>query len=162
MKLYLPLGQLSGGHTDSINSAAFSVDGKFLATGSEDGGLVIWSVEKGSIVERRLLNSSILTVMWDLHVPKRLYFGCMDGTAAYLNEPHVRPILLALTYLTWMQGPIHHIKTGLYDVPVYAFAVGQGTSNIALAAGTEVHIAAQVNVKSTLPPPLLFSFPCVT
>ena len=155
MKLYLPLGQLSGGHTDSINSAGFSVDGKSLATGSEEGSLVMWSVEDGSIVERRLLNTSILTVMWDLHVPKRLYFGCMDGTAAYIDKPHVRPISLALTYLMWRQGPIHHIKTGLYNIPVYAFAVGQRTSNIALVAGPEVHIAAQVNVKST-PSPLLY------
>lgn len=107
MKLYLPLGQLSGGHTDSINSAGFSVDGKSLATGSEEGGLVIWSVEDGLIVERRLLNSSILTVMWDSHVPKRLYFGCMDGTAAYIDKPHVRPILLASIYISNVEAGSH-------------------------------------------------------
>jgi WD40 repeat protein len=89
MKSYLPLGQLSGMHTDSINCTAFSLDGKFLAMGSDDCSLAIWSVDDRSIIAQHHLNSSILTVVWDLHVCKWLYFGCIDGTAAYIDEPQV-------------------------------------------------------------------------
>lgn len=89
MKLYLPVCRFSGGHTDSVNCAAFSAAGDLLATGSEDGSLAIWSVAAGSIVDCHRLNSSILTVVWDAHVPTRLFFGCVDGTAAYIDKSPV-------------------------------------------------------------------------
>ena len=39
--------QLSGGHTDAVESVAFSRDGKLLASGGEDYKLVIWDPFRG-------------------------------------------------------------------------------------------------------------------
>ena len=32
------------GHTDQVDSVAFSLDGKLLATGSDDGTVILWKV----------------------------------------------------------------------------------------------------------------------
>jgi len=162
MKSYLPLGQLTGVHTDSINCTAFSADGKFLATGSDDCSLAIWSVDDGSSIAQHHLNSPILTAVWDLHVCKRLYFGCIDGTAAYIDEPHVRLIDYPWEFRhRALQGSIHYIRTGVGNLAVYAFAVSHRTPNIALSVGYEVHIAAPMNVNSALSP-YCSQFPCLT
>ena len=43
------LAVLAGGHTDEVNALAFSPDGTFLASASEDGGVTVWAVKTCAI-----------------------------------------------------------------------------------------------------------------
>ena len=40
------------GHTDEVESVAFSRDGNFVVSGSEDGSARVWEVEKGRTYTR--------------------------------------------------------------------------------------------------------------
>lgn len=52
-------------HKDSVYSAAFSPDGRYIATGSFDRHLNIWSVEDGSLVKTHKGEGGIFEVCWN-------------------------------------------------------------------------------------------------
>lgn len=52
-------------HTDPVYSVAFSPDGKFLASGSFDKWLYVWSVQEGSLLKQYRGTSGIFEVCWD-------------------------------------------------------------------------------------------------
>jgi WD40 repeat protein len=39
-----PIGEPLRGHTESVEGIAFSPDGRLLASGSEDGSIILWDV----------------------------------------------------------------------------------------------------------------------
>lgn len=52
-------------HADPVYSIAFSPDGKFLASGSFDKWLYVWSVQEGVLVKQYRGASGIFEVCWD-------------------------------------------------------------------------------------------------
>ena len=52
-------------HTDPVYSIAFSPDGKYLASGSFDKWLFVWSVQDGSLIRQYRGSSGIFEVCWD-------------------------------------------------------------------------------------------------
>ena len=86
---YLPTRRLAGEHGDSVISLAFSTKGRYLASGSDDSTLVIWDVEAGIKVSSFRLDSPALSLVWDSHREDRLFVGCMDGTAAFIDKLQV-------------------------------------------------------------------------
>ncbi|KAF8724437.1 hypothetical protein AX14_008812 [Amanita brunnescens Koide BX004] len=142
---YLPTRRLAGEHGDSVISLAFSTKGRYLASGSDDSILVIWDVEAGTKVFFFRLDSPALSLVWDSHREDRLFVGCMDGTAAFIDK---------------LQGALVPILTGLRHTPVYALAADPFAQpcRIAIGAGPEVHIATAISeshyaTNSILPTP---------
>src|SRR5262249_24884063 len=68
------------GHSDSVNSLAFSVDGKWLVSAGEDGSTLIWDTESGKQV------ATLLSVRggddWLAGTPD----GLFEGSPAAWNE----------------------------------------------------------------------------
>lgn len=75
-----------GGYETPINCVAFSPAGEFLATGGEDGVLHIWSPGDTKPLASVDVDSSILCLEWDPVRYKRIFFGCQNGTAAFIDD----------------------------------------------------------------------------
>lgn len=80
-------------HTLSVNALAFAPTGNYLASGSNDGTLIIWDPVTGLMKNHITFHNPILSLAWDPWHLKRLYVGCEDGTLALLNNSEVRDII---------------------------------------------------------------------
>ena len=87
------------GHTDSVNVLAFSPTGSQLASGSEDGSLIIWDPNIGTLTHRIAFHSAILSLTWDPRHSYRLFIGCSDGTLAICENSEVLPMRLSMNQL---------------------------------------------------------------
>lgn len=74
------------GYDKAINCLAFSPTGEFLATGGEDECLRIWSPHDAKILACISTKSPILCLEWDPIRRKRLFFGCQNGTVAFIDS----------------------------------------------------------------------------
>ncbi len=67
------------GHTDAINSVAFSPDGKRIASGREDGLCCLWDVATGAKIECRGHTGKVLSVAFRAD-GARVMTASVDGT----------------------------------------------------------------------------------
>jgi WD40 repeat protein len=74
------------GYNNAIKALAFSSTGKFLATGGEDGIILIWDPKAGQLLKSIDVRSPVLCLEWDPIRRKQLFFGCFDGTAAFVDS----------------------------------------------------------------------------
>ena len=66
-------------HESSITVLLFSPDGEYLASGSEDG-IILVTATKSWEVEKRLVNVSPVTaLLWDITFPMTLVCGFASG-----------------------------------------------------------------------------------
>ena len=77
---YLPRSSGLEGHLSSVNSVAFSPDGKRLATGSDDNTAKIWDLQSGKIVLTLKGHSAVNSVAFSPD-GKKLATGSDDNTA---------------------------------------------------------------------------------
>ena len=68
-------------HPSVIHALAFSPDGKFLATGSDDGTINVWSVPKLAVVKRVPIRHPDVTSIAFSANDSKLAIGCGDGFA---------------------------------------------------------------------------------
>ena len=81
-------------HTSSVNALAFDPSGNYLASGSNDGSLIIWDPMTGLMKNCIIFRNPILSIAWDPRHLKRIYVGCEDGVLALLDSFEVRSLLL--------------------------------------------------------------------
>ncbi|MDR3646332.1 MAG: WD40 repeat domain-containing protein [Candidatus Babeliales bacterium] len=72
------------GHTNMVNSIAFSHDGKYLASGSSDKKIRIWDVENGNIKKTVALKNSVNSIAYSSD-DKYLALGSEDKTIRILH-----------------------------------------------------------------------------
>ena len=81
---------LPTGHNNFISALQFSPDGKFLASGSEDGVLMIFSTSTWKPVKRLVDASALTTLTWHPTFPKTLMCGYRSGDVHTVNfESHL-------------------------------------------------------------------------
>ncbi|KIK12473.1 hypothetical protein PISMIDRAFT_18720 [Pisolithus microcarpus 441] len=115
------------GHTSTVNALTFSPSGGELASGSDDGSLIIWDPLSGKLESRITFPSSILSLAWGPWRPYRLYVGCLDGTLAIVEGSE-------------SNETTNSVLTGI-RAPVFSLAVDEYSGDIAIALGSEIHIA---------------------
>lgn len=77
LKLMMPIG-----HTNPITSCAFSKDGKFIVTGSEDKTAKIWDVNTGKLLQNfAVANDRILSV--DFNPNSKTIIACSEDGILY-------------------------------------------------------------------------------
>lgn len=76
------------GHSDSVTAVAWSPDGRYVLTGSEDNSIIAWDVESGLLYKRFMMNSSVSALAWSKN-GKYILSGSNDGNVIlwWVNEP---------------------------------------------------------------------------
>ncbi|KAG6370211.1 WD40-repeat-containing domain protein [Boletus reticuloceps] len=119
------------GHTAPLSCIAFSLSGSLLASGADDGNLIVWDPHKGQLLHRIAAKSEVTCLAWYPTLSRsRLLVGCADGTIALLERFEMQEFNNAV--LTGVNGP------------VYALAFEDFSSDLAVAVGSEVHIAKEI------------------
>ncbi|KAH7918964.1 WD40 repeat-like protein [Leucogyrophana mollusca] len=130
---YSPIQTLRG-HVDSVTCLAFSPNGDRLASGGDDGNVIIWEPENGKMLYRIVIASAVTSLVWDPEEStSRLFVGCGDGTLAVLHNFEA-------------QEPSNQILTGA-KASVHTIAVDALTGHVAIGLGSEVHIAKEIAPK---------------
>ena len=81
---------LPTGHDNSIIVLQFSPDGKFLASGSGDGVLMVFSTSTWKPIKRYVDASSLTAMIWHPTFPKTLMCGYRSGDVHTVNfESHL-------------------------------------------------------------------------
>src|ERR1700753_150354 len=70
---------LPSGHTNGISALEFSPDGRFIASGSGDGVLLVFSTSTWKPVKQFVDASPISTLVWHPIIPKTVISGYASG-----------------------------------------------------------------------------------
>lgn len=122
MTAYIHTRTLSEGHSDSINSLAFSRCGRYLASGSDDKCVIIWRLDDGSILYRLLLDSSVTVVFWHPTLRDTVIIGCEDGNLCQLRHLRIDDFSRK-DFDLGADGPVHCLE---YDTDTRYFALSIG------------------------------------
>ena len=84
------------GHTNSINAIKPSPDRKHLASGGDDGTIIIYSTKTWKAVKRYGNLSPVTALAWHPTVPSCIIFGCKNGDVqtVHFRDPEVRTCFL--------------------------------------------------------------------
>jgi WD40 repeat protein len=139
---------LPTGHSNSITALRFSPDGGFLASGSGDGVLMIFSTSMWKPVKRFVDASSVTAVVWHPTFPKTLICGYGSGDVHTMNfESHS----LVSTSLyqphqsrSYQQvDDCHRVWTDRLGGPVHNLALDKTGARVALSYGSDVAVVEQ-------------------
>ncbi|KAG1892795.1 hypothetical protein F4604DRAFT_1913492 [Suillus subluteus] len=122
MTAYIHIHTLSEGHSDSINSLAFSRCRQYLASGSDDKCAIIWKLDGGSVLYRLLLDSSVTVVFWHPTLRDTVIIGCEDSNLCQLRHLWIDDFERK-DFDLGADGPVHCLK---YDAHTRYFALGIG------------------------------------
>lgn len=144
---YMRIKTLRGQHTSNVNCLAFSPHAEYLASGSDDGHLIIWNVKSGAVACNIDAQNPVLSVVWDPRRRSTVFFGCEGGVAGKLGDFEVSSYcrLYPSSPYTWVQDPSSAapVLTGTKG-PVYCLDLEPASGLLAVGVGPEVHIAKAI------------------
>ncbi|OBZ69981.1 hypothetical protein A0H81_10067, partial [Grifola frondosa] len=144
---------LTTGHTKSVNCVCFSPGSNYLASGGDDGTLILWNVVNGALMYRLLFGNGVDCIIWHPVVPDTIMVGCRGGKLFQLHD-------FSLTSVE-----THAIRLGVSGA-IYCLAYDTTTKCLAIGMGSEVHITHERNpneytgdIKIPTPPSLAYTEP---
>jgi|SRR5271154_471862 len=127
---------LCQGHSNTVNCLAFSLHGEYLASGGEDGLLIVWNVNTRTTKYRDAFESPVLCVSWSSWRSETLVFGSLYKGTAFVSN-----LAAAVSRSCRINFPIdtiqalhpskhcHSILLGI-SAPVYAIVIDPDSDNI--------------------------------
>ena len=139
---------LPTGHSNSITALQFSPDGRFLASGSGDGVLMIFSTSTWKPVKRFVDVSSVTAVVWHPTFQKTLLCGYGSGDVHTMNfESHSlvsAPLHQPHRLRSYQQvDNCHKVWTDRLGGPVHSLALDKTGARAALSYGSDVAVVEQ-------------------
>ncbi|KAI0054699.1 WD40 repeat-like protein [Artomyces pyxidatus] len=115
--------------SDLIYCMEFSPDGVFLASGDENGNLVVFDVTQRQEVYRTIISgASLVCLKWDPQHSRRLFCGSSMGDVFLIDD---------------FKQTSREVLTGARG-PVYAIDMDPVSAHLAVAVGEEVHVAKKM------------------
>ncbi|KAF9784455.1 hypothetical protein BJ322DRAFT_1021205 [Thelephora terrestris] len=138
-----------GGHNSLVTAMAFSLDGKYLATGSENGTLIVYATTGWVPLSRFIDLSPLTSIAWHPSNKRTLFCGFESGD--------VHTILLP-----WNEGSGIRTWTDTTDGPISCITHSASDSLLAVGSGEDVYLVryqmgnsrASWETKLSLPHPL--------
>ncbi|KAH9922191.1 WD40-repeat-containing domain protein [Fomitopsis serialis] len=127
---YVLLHDLSRGHSDVVNALAFSPDGLYLASGSDDESVIIWNATLGTYLYRFTCDSRVDSLLWHPVEQETLIVGCQSGS------------LLQVRGFSLTHNEVYDIRLGARS-HIYCMDYHPSTRCLAVGMGPEVHITRE-------------------
>lgn len=67
----------------------FCPNDRRLASGGDDGTLMIWDIATGLCSYKLNLECPVISLVWDLHRDSMIICGCLDGKVVHVNVSRV-------------------------------------------------------------------------
>ena len=80
------------GHQDSVNALDISPDGRYLASGGDDGLLLLHEINNGKRVLKLKGDTSVTSLLWSNGDVLQLYAGFGDGRVLRADLSSVRSL----------------------------------------------------------------------
>ena len=100
------------GHTSSISVVLFSPDGEYLASGSENGTILITSTGSWQNNKKLVNVSSVTALLWDPTFPMTIVCGFASGAILTVQIGEDDPVRLELMATILVQAIILTLQTG--------------------------------------------------
>ena len=81
---------LTGLHTARITALAFSPLEPWLASGDDNGLLIVWDVKSGNPLYDLSFNAAIVALTWDFARKDRIFVGLESGAVHVVDDFRVR------------------------------------------------------------------------
>jgi WD40 repeat protein len=135
-------------HTDTITALQFSPCGSYLASGSDDGVVFIFSTESWNPVKRFIDVSPVTSLLWHPSFPKTIICGFNSGdihTACFEGSDMVRLLCwlwrsLLITVLQVESGSLRKVWSDPMNGAVHCMAFNQEGTMMGIGHGAELSI----------------------
>ena len=139
---------LPSGHTNGITALQFSPDGRFLASGSGDGVLLVFSTSTWKPVKQFVDISSVSTLVWHPAIPKTIISGYASVTSIPLGLRAINWLgslapIISTALIIQQDDEGSKVWTDCMGGQVHRITIDKTGTKIAIAYGVEVVVLDQ-------------------